>query len=230
MGRQMKGLLYFYWKDLQFSLFVFWCILLSMVVVSVTLMFLFPAIEFMSFSFTAPIYVYAGIVGFLMARHTVAFGIKLGGTRKNIYMSMGIFFVILALVKSTLAAVITAGIEKFIIQDDMNFLFAHPMNIYEDTLLNRMYTDFFIILFIGVLAFFISLMFYKLGLLVTGLIMGMGLVLFMYSLFSGELITYIIDSFQNSVYIFFAQLGLLALIAYALSWILLRRITVVAKK
>src|SRR5699024_5384287 len=197
MGRQMKGLLYFYWKDLQFSLFVFWCILLSMVVVSVTLMFLFPAIEFMSFSFTAPIYVYAGIVGFLMARHTVAFGIKLGGTRKNIYMSMGVFFVILALVKSTLAAVITAGIEKFIIQDDMNFLFAHPMNIYEDTLLNRMYTDFFIILFIGVLAFFISLMFYKLGLLVTGLIMGMGLVLFMYSLFSGELITYIIDTFQN---------------------------------
>lgn len=230
MGRQMKGLLYFYWKDLQFSLFVFWCILLSMVVVSVSLMFLFPAIEFMSFSFTAPIYVYAGIVGFLMARHTVAFGIKLGGTRKNIYMSMGVFFVILALVKSTLAAVITAGVERFIIQDDMNFLFAHPMNIYEDTLLNRMYTDFFIILFIGILAFFISLMFYKLGLLVTGLIMGMGLVLFMYSLFSGELITYIIDSFQNNVYIFFAQLGLLALIAYALSWIMLRRITVVAKK
>lgn len=230
MGRQIKGLLYFYWKDLQFSLFVFWCILLSMLVVSVTIMFLFPSIEFMSFSFTAPIYVYCGIIGFLMARHTVAFGIKLGGTRKNIYISMGIFFILLAFLKSTLAALITGGVMKFVLRDDMNFLFAHPMNLYEDTILNRLYTDFFLLLFLTTATYLISLMFYKFGLLVSGLIIGMIIVLFMYNLFSGELISYVIDTFQNSVYLFFAQFGVLALVAYALAWLLLRRITVVPKK
>lgn len=230
MGRQIKGLLYFYRTDLQFSIMVFWSILLAMLVVSVSMMFLFPSIDFMSFSFTAPIYVYCAIVGFLMARHTVAFSIKLGATRKNIFISMGIFFITLALIKSTVAALIQAGVTKFVLRDDMNFLFAHPMNLYEDTIVNRIYTDFFIIIFLTVLTYLISLLFYKFGLLVGGLIVGMGLVLFTFSLVSGELITYIIDSFQNSVYIFFAQFGVVALVAYLLAWLLLRRITVVAKK
>lgn len=230
MGRQIKGLLYFYRTDLQFSIMVFWSILLAMLVVSVSMMFLFPSIDFMSFSFTAPIYVYCAIVGFLMARHTVAFGIKLGATRKNIYLSMGIFFIALALIKSTVAALIQAGVTKFVLRDEMNFLFAHPMNLYEDTILNRIYTDFFIIIFLTALTYLISLLFYKFGLLISGLIGGMALVLFMYSLVSGELITYIIDSFQNSIYLFFAQFGLIAVVAYLLAWLLLRRITVVAKK
>lgn len=230
MGRQIKGLLYFYRTDLQFSIMVFWSILLAMLVVSVSMMFLFPSIDFMSFSFTAPIYVYCAIVGFLMARHTVAFGIKLGATRKNIYLSMGIFFIALALIKSTVAALIQAGVTKFVLRDEMNFLFAHPMNLYEDTILNRIYTDFFIIIFLTALTYLVSLLFYKFGLLISGLIGGMALVLFMYSLVSGELITYIIDSFQNSIYLFFAQFGLIAVVAYLLAWFLLRRITVVAKK
>lgn len=230
MGRQIKGLLYFYWTDIQFSLMVFWSILLAMLTVSVSMMFLFPSIDFMSFSFTAPIYVYCAIIGFLMAKHTIAYGIKLGGTRKNIYISMGIFFVLLALMKSTIAALIQGGVTKFVLQDDMNFLFAHPMNLYEDTILNRIYTDFFIIIFLTTLTFLISLSFHKFGLLVSGLIIGMVIVLLTYSLYSGELITYIMDAFQNSIYLFFAQFGLIALITYLVAWLLLRKITVVAKK
>lgn len=230
MGRQIKGLLYFYWTDIQFSLMVFWSILLAMLTVSVSMMFLFPSIDFMSFSFTVPIYIFCAIIGFLMAKHTIAYGIKLGATRKNIYISMGIFFVVLALMKSTIAALIQGGVMKFILQDDMNFLFAHPMNIYEDTILNRIYTDFFIIIFVTTLTFLISLSFHKLGLLVSGLIIGMIIVLFTYSLFSGELITYLMNSFQNSIYLFFAQFGLVALITYLVAWLLLRKITVVAKK
>lgn len=230
MARQIKGLLYFYYTDLEFSLIVFWSILLSMLTVSVTMMFLFPSIDFMSFSFTAPIYVYCGIIGFLMARHTIAFSIKIGGTRKNIYVSMGIFFISLALAKSTIAAVIQAGVTKFVLRDDMNFLFAHPMNLADDTIINRIYTDFLLIIFITTLTFLISLLFYKLGLLVSGLVVGMAIVFLTYRLFSGELITYVIDSFQYSVYLFFAQFGLIALLFYALAWLLLRRITVVPKK
>ncbi len=230
MVKQIKGLLYFYRTDLTFSIFVFWCILLSMLVASVSIMYIFPSIEVMSFSFTAPIYVYCAIIGFLMARHTVAFGIKLGATRKNIYVSIAIFFIGLALVKSTVASLIQAAVSTFFIRDDMNFIFAHPMMLFEDTLLNRIYTDFFIIVFLTSLTYLISLLFYKYGLLVAGFILGMLFVLFMYSVIAGDLIKWIVESFQNSVYIFFAQLGMIALIAYVIAWIPLRRITVVAKK
>lgn len=230
MSKQLRGLLYFYRTDLAFSIFVFWCILLAMLVASVSIMYIFPGIELMSFSFTAPIYVYCGIVGFLMARHTVAFGIKLGATRKNIYISMAIFFIALALVKSTVASLIQAGVMKFLIRDDMNFVFAHPMLLFEDTILNRIYTDFFIIVFLTAITFLISLLFYKYGLLISGLIVGMLFVLFTYSVIAGDLIKWIVESFQSSVYVFFAQLGLMALIAYLIAWLPLRRITVVAKK
>lgn len=230
MVKQIKGLLYFYRTDLTFSIFVFWCILLSMLVASVSIMYIFPSIEVMSFSFTAPIYMYCAIIGFLMARHTVAFGIKLGATRKNIYVSIAIFFIGLALVKSTVASLIQAAVSTFFIRDDMNFIFAHPMMLFEDTLLNRIYTDFFIIVFLTSLTYLISLLFYKYGLLVAGFILGMLFVLFMYSVIAGDLIKWIVESFQNSVYIFFAQLGMIALIAYVIAWIPLRRITVVAKK
>lgn len=229
MSKQIKGLLYFYRADLTYSLIIFWSILFAMLAATVSLMYIFPSIV-MSFSFTAPIYVYCSILGFLMARHTIAFGIKLGATRKNIYMSMGIFFVILALVKSAFASLVQEGVMTFLIRDDMEFYFIHPTFLFEDTMLNRIYTDFFIIIFLTTLVYLIALLFHKYGLLISGLILGMLFIAFTYGLIAGDLIKWIGDSFQNSAYLFFAQLGLIGLLAYALAWLLLRKITVYPKR
>lgn len=229
MGRQITGLLYFYRSDLQFSFFIFWSILLAMLAITVSVIYIFP-IELMTFSLTPPIYIYCSIIAFIMARQNVAFGIKLGATRKNIYVSMAIFFTAMSLVFSVIASLLDTIVERFLIKENMNFYFTHPMFFAENTFLNRVYTDFFILLFIIAISYLISLLFYKLGLLIGGLIVGIAFVLFTYSLISTDLIMNIADGFQNSIYMFFGQLGIIAIILYGITWLLIRKITVVAKK
>lgn len=230
MIRQVKGLLYFYWTDLQFSLLVFWSILLSMLVMTISIMYIFPTIGYMSFSLTTPIYFYCGIIGFLMARQTVPYSIKLGATRKNIYLSMGIFFVCLTATKSILAALITEFVEKLVIRERMSFEFVHLMIFHDNTFLNRVYSDFLLLLFLTTFMYLISLMFYRMGLLYGGFVSGVVIVFLMYMIFAGDMLQYIVKTFTENVYVFFAQFGGLALIAYVLSWFFLRRITVIAKK
>lgn len=229
MSKQIKGLLYFYYSDLQFSFFIFWSILLVMLTIAVSMMYILP-IELMTFSLTGPIYVYCSIVAFLMARQNVAAGIKLSATRKSIFVSTGIFFTAMALGFSVIASVLSTIVDKFLIKESMTFFFIHPMFFAEDTFLNRVYTDFIIILFIVAISYMISLLFYKFGLLISGLIVGISFVGFTYSIISTNLILNIIEGFQTSMYMFFGQLGVIGIAVYGCSWLLLRRITVVAQK
>src|SRR5690554_5952307 len=113
MGRQMKGLLYFYFADIRHSLTVFWTILMSIVVVTLIITYFLSNIEggFMTLSITGPMYIFCGIVGFLAVKDFIPFSIKRGATRKNIYFSLAIFFLGLSLVKSVVGSILQLIVE-----------------------------------------------------------------------------------------------------------------------
>src|SRR5690625_1819543 len=75
MGRQIKGLLYFYFADTRHSLTVFWTILLSILVVTLTITLFLNKIEdvFLTLSLTGPMYIYCGILGFLTVKEFIPF-------------------------------------------------------------------------------------------------------------------------------------------------------------
>lgn len=94
MGRQIKGLLYFFMADVRYSLAIFWTILMGILMVSLIAAYVLVDIKngFMTFSLTAPMYVYCSILGFLTVKEAVPFSLKMGATRKNLFVSLGIFF------------------------------------------------------------------------------------------------------------------------------------------
>src|SRR5690625_5064812 len=101
MGRQLKGLLYFYMADARHSFIIFWTILMSILVLSLVASYLLADGEgFMSLSLTAPLYVYFAIYGFLSVKEFIPSAIKMGATRKNIMISLALFFFGLAIVKA----------------------------------------------------------------------------------------------------------------------------------
>src|SRR5699024_5911205 len=89
MGRQIKGLLYFFIADVRYSLTIFWTILMGILVVSLIVAYFLTNVKngMMSFTLTAPMYVYCAILGFLTVKESVPFSIKMGATRKNIFRS-----------------------------------------------------------------------------------------------------------------------------------------------
>lgn len=54
MGRQIKGLLYFFITDLRYSLITFWTILLSILVISLTFAYFLLSVEDGGFYFGFP--------------------------------------------------------------------------------------------------------------------------------------------------------------------------------
>src|SRR5690625_4780644 len=144
MARQIKGLLYFFIADVRYSLKVFWIILMGVLVVSLTVAYFLTNVEngMMSFTLTAPMYVYCAILGFLTVKESVPFSIKMGATRKNIFISLGLFFLGLSLIKAVAASIIQILVdllnEKARIDTDM---FMHLTYFTDDTWYTSIYID-----------------------------------------------------------------------------------------
>ena len=88
MGRQINGLLYFFITDIRYSLMIFWTILLGILGVSLTISYFLLGVEDGSLYFMFQfIYVYCGILGFITVRESIPFALKMGATRKNLFIS-----------------------------------------------------------------------------------------------------------------------------------------------
>src|SRR5699024_3280971 len=90
----------------------------------------------------------------------------------------------MAILQSVIASLLTVFVNRFLLKEGMNLYFIHPMYFAEDSFINRVYTDIFIILFIATISYFVSLLFYRLGLLISGLIVGILFVACTYSIIS----------------------------------------------
>ena len=227
--RQMKGLLYFYFADIRHSLKVFWTILMCIVMVTLTITYFLSNIEggFMTLSITGPMYIYCGILGFLVVKEFIPFSIKRGATRKNIYFSLAIFFLGLSLAKSVVGSMLQVIVEYINMKAGIeNFTFLHLAYFTTDTWYYRIMIDTSIMFFAFSIMFVIGLLFYRYGLVGGGIFVGLLIITALTGSFQGWLIDFFVNIFTDFDHIFYLQLFGIGIVIYALSMLLLRRITI----
>ncbi|GGK03609.1 hypothetical protein GCM10007063_27370 [Lentibacillus kapialis] len=231
MGRQIKGLLYFFSSDLRYSLMIFWTILFAILIVSLAFTYFLAGLDngaFFTLSLTGPIYVYCAILGFLTVKDSVPFLIKMGATRKNIFVGTGVFFLMLSLFLSLAATVLQELVMKLMEATGIDiFLFLHPAYFLDDTWYTRILIDTSIIFFLMAVLFIIGLLFYKYGLAGGGGFLGVLLVISLLGVAQGWLADFIIDIFKGIDLTFFYKLLGIGIVIYGISFLFLRRITTV---
>ena len=231
MGRQVKGLLYFYFAEGRFSLMVFWAILMSVVIVILPISFLIKDVEgaFMSLSLTGPMYIYCAVYGFLQVKEGIPYSIKMGATRKSIMVSMGLFFLTLSVSKAVVGNTLHVLIELLNKQIGIeNFRFLHlAYFLEENTWLNRVIIDSSIMFMLFALLFAMGLLFYRFGLTGGGLVLAAMIIVLLIGAAQGWLIDFIVFLSKRFDLLLFGQIALFGLVIYLLSLLLVRRITTV---
>lgn len=231
MTRQMKGLLYFYITDIRFSLTVFWTVLLSSLFVSMLIdYFLLKNVSegFMAFSLPMALYVYCGILGFLTVKQAIPFSIKIGSTRKNIFISLGLFFLSFSFVMSVFVNSIQSLVEFFHSKmGNETFLFIHFANLTTDTYLTRVLIDTSLMFFLLSFFFLVGLTFYKYGLIGGGALVGTIVIVIISGFAEGWLTNFLINLYETLNTITFWKLTCIALVIYSITWMFIRKITIV---
>lgn len=229
MRRQIKGSLYFLLTNTRYSLLIFWTILMSITVITLTVSYLLKGIDnsFMTLSLTGPIYVYCAILGFLTVKESIPFSIKIGATRKNFFISLGIFFLGVSIAKSIVASIIQVFISfiKPKIGID-NFSFIHLSYLTNDTWIHRILIDTSITFLLFALMFVVGLLFYNYGLAGGGTVVAMFVIVVLVGAAQGWLLDFFIHIYQTLDYLFFWKLLFVGMIIYSISWLMMRKITV----
>ncbi|MUK88338.1 hypothetical protein GMD78_08045 [Ornithinibacillus sp. L9] len=229
MGKQIRGLLYYYLTDIQHSIKIFWSILLSVLVVCIVFAYFLLSVEdgFMRFGFPFAIYVYFMILGFLTVKESIPFALKLGATRKNIFISIGIFFLILvfayAIVANTLQE-ITLAFTKAIGID--SFAFLHLAQLIEDTWLNRVIIDTSLMFLFSSVMFIIGLLFYRYGLAGGGSVVAVLAIAMLLAIAKGWIFDFISHLVNNLDLTLFYQILLIGIVIYCISFLLIQTITI----
>lgn len=242
MQRQLKASLYYLSADAKYNLTYFWVILLSVLLLTIILDVVFSGSGEITFSFSFAIYVFVAIMGYITIKNTIPYLIKMGSTRRNIFLAIGIYFIGLATLNALLANTIQLMV-KFIYSifgnrtvfnngiitysdgtESINF--NHIAFFIQDTWLNRVIIDITISLFLLALMYFIGLIFYRFGIVGGFLFLGGLMFTFIFGMSEGWLLNIFITIFTDFGIQFFFQLILIASIVYLLSYLILRRLPI----
>lgn len=227
MVKQLKGLLYFFITDIRYNFIIFWSILLSTMSVSLIAAYLLIQVgeTKMIFVLSAAIYIFCGFIGFFTAKGQIPFAIKIGATRKNLFISLGVFFLGLSIVKAILSNTVQLIMEK--IFHVKTIVFMHPAQLLTDSWMTRITVDAMVMFCILAFTLLLGLLFYKYGLLGGGSVVGIVVIVLLLGTAQGWLIDFLVDTFQSMSIAFFYQILLMGIIFYGISWILLRKIAIV---
>ncbi|MFS0674629.1 hypothetical protein [Ornithinibacillus sp. 179-J 7C1 HS] len=233
MNNQIKGLLYFFISDIRHSILIFWSILLFVLLVSIAFAYYLLGVEdgMLAFGFPFAIYFYCTILGFMTVKESIPFSIKMGATRKNIIISIGLFFLIIATLKSLIANVLQE-VVLFITESTniTSFMFLHPAMLFEDTFLNRILVDISIMFFLLSFMFVIGLLFYKYGFAGGGLVAGVLVIALMFGIAKGWIYDFIVELAKKVDILFFFQILGVGLLLFLFSFVFVRRITIEKKR
>ncbi|MEN2465215.1 hypothetical protein [Ornithinibacillus sp. FSL M8-0202] len=229
MNKQIKGLLYFYISDIRHNILIFWSILLFMLLVSLAFGVYLLGVEdgMLAFGFPFAIYFYCLVIGFTRVKESIPFSIKMGATRKNILISMGIYFLIIATVQSLVANTIQEVVLLLTKNANItSFMFLHPAMIIEDNWLNRLLIDISVMFFLLSFMFVMGLLFYKYGLAGGGLVAGVLVILLLFGIAKGWVYDIIVEFVNQVNIVFFYQMFGIGLLFFLLSFVFVRRITI----
>lgn len=230
MGRQIKGLLYFFIMDCKRQLMIFWSILIMTLSVSLIIAYLLVDVEDMRMIFGIPfaLYIFCGIFGFITVKQGIPFAIKMGATRKSIFASVGLFFIGLSIAKAIAASTLQTLFEYVLKGFSIDtYMFVHPAELIANTWITRVIIDATIMFLILSTMFLLGLVFYKYGLLGGGLLSGFVVIYLLLGVAKGWVTDFFIDVYQTLSLVFFYETFLVGIVLYMLSWALLRKITTV---
>lgn len=238
MLKDIKGVIYYLAVNVRYPFSIFWTILLSIFIISL----LFSVINSSSnvlFQASIPIYIFCLVLGMWTVKNTIPYLLKMSVTRKLIYLSIGIYFLLIAVIQALLANLLIKIIEllgKTVISGDVTFYNGHEDFSFEfyhlsqflqkDTFITQVTID-TIIAFAALSGmFFVGLIFYRYGLLGGFTFLGALFLIYILSIAQGsfvDLMNYIFTNYSMTLYF---QLFGLSIIVYLLSFTILRRVTI----
>ncbi|WP_033542845.1 hypothetical protein [Planococcus sp. CAU13] len=233
MSNQVKGMLYLFAMEFRYSILVFWSILLSILLVFLLFCYyvISPADGSFFFGFPFAIYFYCGVLGFMAVKEIVPFALKIGATRRNYYIAAGLFFLGLSaffsFAANTIQSLVTVLIDGTRVE---SMQFIHLANFLGGTWVDRFVTDLSVMFLLMTILFLTGLVFYKYGQLGGGILIGLAAAVVLAGVAQGWLIAGIIELFADINILFFYQVLLLGLILYALSFVMLRDISITKRK
>ena len=236
MMQELKGSLYYLFSNLRFSLFIFWGILAGVLVISLISSFLIEDTH-VSFNMAFPIYIFSAIFGYWIVKNAIPYLIKMGATRKTIFVAVGIFGICVGLINAFISSLIDQIISlistsnvlntSMSISVDGNEQFINHIGqlVSNDGWLARMVIDTSISFFLFGCLFIAGLIFYKFG-IVGGLAsFVVGFLLFLYAGNAGWLERFVLFIMKNFDMMFFYQLFGVGVLIYLISYLFLRRLT-----
>src|SRR5690625_692190 len=102
MANQLKGTLFYLYTNVRFTLIIFWIIISTILALSLITSY-FMSEGTISFQLSFSVYVFCTIIGTWTVKNAIPYSIKLGSTRKNLYVSIGIHFFAFAILNSLVA-------------------------------------------------------------------------------------------------------------------------------
>lgn len=236
MNKELQGSLYYLFSNLRFSLLVFWGILMGVLVISLVSAFLIED-SHVSFNLSFPIYIFSGIFGYWIVKNAIPYLIKMGVTRKIIFVAIGIFGICLGLINSLISNVLdkivslisSSGVLNsslsFSVDGNEQFINHIGQLVSNDGWLVRVMIDTSISFFLFGCLFIGGLIFYKFG-VVGGLAsFVVGFLFFLYAGNAGWLESFVKLIIKNFDIIFFYQLFGVGILVYLISYLFLRRLT-----
>lgn len=240
MKRQLRAILYYLVTDIRYSFSVFWMVIGAFLLLSVVIEFILGTQDsntIIHFNFSFPIYIFASVVGYLTVKKVMTYLIKMGATRKMIFIGVFIFFIGLSIVNALISNSLDALI-RFVVKSDIQggivitdgltqSSFHHIADfIGKNNILNQIIVDSAISFFFIIVYFLIGLIFYRFGLIGGIIFVGIIIFTFIFGMANGWLIDFFIDVFRDFSIVFFYQLSLVGFVVYLITYLLLRRFTI----
>lgn len=237
MAKELKGSLYMIYSNYFYSLLTFWAILIGIVGITIVFAYIYPGSE-SYFTLSAPGYFYGPIVGVMLVTGVMPYLIKLGVTRFSLFVSIGIFGVLVTIVNSVVVQVIqkilsilfkqTANGHLLLVNGESTLFLNHiAEGLAIDTWWTRIVIDTSLAFFFLAIAFFIALMFYRYGKLGGFIFLAVIAAIVIYGMSSGgflfQLFEHIFTTFSFNYFYYLYGLGIAV---YGLSYIILHRLTI----
>lgn len=237
MVGELKGSLYYSFINLRYSLLIFWGVLFGVFLFSFV-SDLFLEGSQVSFNMSVPTYIFAAIFGYWMVKNAIPYIIKMGGTRPIIYLSLGIFGIVLSLFNALLANTINEIITMFYgSETGMGGMIGVEVNgegmsfnhigdfLVNNTWYTRVVIDTSISFFLFSCLFISGLIFYKYGLVGGFGSIAVGISFIILAASKGWLEKFFDTVLMNIDFTFFYQLLAVGIVIYLLSYLLLWRLT-----
>ncbi|GAA0340247.1 hypothetical protein GCM10008967_33260 [Bacillus carboniphilus] len=168
MNKQMKAVLTFSLFDIRQPLTIFWSVLIGFMLLGTGISFTLGQGTIMIFSSSVAVYIFCGISGFLTVRDTFPYNLKMGGTRRNYFVGISLYFLLLAIVMSAFHNVMITIFDKLVDVLKINgiqFFHFSTLTGLQDTWILRFFIDGVLALFVLIFFFFLGVMFFRFGLI-----------------------------------------------------------------